>query len=126
MKYTILVWLFTVIVSPLLLAIVLGLIINRSDVNEVLASYEFIFVMIIVGGLLSIPAMIIFWLILRNWNRSKIVLSAYSFISVWITFYFVDSAFIMDWPRQTMWVIIYSLTIVIGIWLFKIPVNKSK
>ena len=83
--------------------------------------------MIIVGFLSSIPAMIIFWLIKRgikskftNW-KEKLILSIYSFLSVWTTFYIVDNGFITRWSEQTIWVLIYSLTIVIGVWIFKIP-----
>tara|TARA_R110000744_G_scaffold110403_1_gene208242 strand:+ start:1646 stop:2023 length:378 start_codon:yes stop_codon:yes gene_type:complete len=119
--------LFTIIISPLLIALVLGAIINNSSFNSILNSYEIIFVMIIVGFLSSIPAMIIFWLIKRsikskftNW-KEKLILSIYSFLSVWTTFYILDNGFITRWSEQTIWVLIYSLTIVIGVWIFKIP-----
>ncbi|AGI26973.1 putative membrane protein [Polaribacter sp. MED152] len=127
MKYLIKVWLFTIIISPFLIGLVLGAIINNSSFNSILNSYEIIFVMIIVGFLLSIPAMIIFWLIKRsikskftNW-KEKLILSIYSFLSVWTTFYIVDKGFIIRWSEQTFWVLIYSLTIVIAVWIFKIP-----
>ena len=127
MKYIIKIWLFTIIISPLLIALVLGAIISNSSFNSILNSYEIIFIMIIVGFLSSIPAMIIFWLIKRgikskftNW-KEKLILSIYSFLSVWTTFYIVDNGFITRWSEQTIWVLIYSLTIVIGVWIFKIP-----
>jgi len=127
MKYLIKVWLFTIIISPFLIGLVLGAIINNSSFNSILNSYEIIFVMIIVGFLLSIPAMIIFWLIKRsikskftNW-KEKLILSIYSFLSVWTTFYIVDKGFIIRWSEQTIWVLIYSLTIVMAVWIFKIP-----
>ena len=127
MKYLIKVWLFTIIISPLLIGLVLGAIISDSSFNSILNSYEIIFVMIIVGFLSSIPAMIIFWLIKRgikskftNW-KEKLILSIYSFFSVWTTFYIVDKGFITRWSEQTIWVLIYSLTIVIAVWIFKIP-----
>lgn len=132
MKYTIQVWLFTVLVSPLLLALILGVLINNTSLNSILSSYEMIFVMIIVGFLCSIPAMLIFWLIKRNlkieysdWKK-KTILSLYSFLSVWITFYVVDNGFITQWSEQTVWVLIYSLTIVLGIWIFKISTENSE
>lgn len=124
MGYVIKIWLFTIIVSPLLLALILGAIINDSSFTSILNSYEIIFVMIIVGFLSSIPAMVIFWLIKRflknkySTLNEKIVLSIYSFLSVWITFFIVDSGFITRWSEQTIWVLIYSLTIVIGVWIF--------
>jgi cyanate permease len=129
MRYVIKIWLFTIIVSPLLLALILGAIINDSSFTSILNSYEIIFVMIIVGFLSSIPAMAIFWLIKRflknkySTLNEKIILSIYSFLSVWITFFIVDSGFITRWSEQTIWVLIYSLTIVIGVWIFE---NNNK
>ncbi len=129
MRYVIKIWLFTIIVSPLLLALILGAIINDSSFTSILNSYEIIFVMIIIGFLSSIPAMAIFWLIKRflknkySTINEKIILSIYSFLSVWITFFIVDSGFITRWSEQTIWVLIYSLTIVIGVWIFE---NNNK
>jgi hypothetical protein len=125
MKYIVKVWLFTIIVSPLLIALILGVLINDSNLNSILSSYEMIFVMIIVGLLCSIPAMLIFWLIKRSLKNKfsylieKIILSIYAFLSVWFTFYIVDNGFITRWSEQTIWVLIYSLTIVMGVWIFK-------
>ena len=125
MKYILKVWIFTIIISPLLIALILGAIINNSSFNSILNSYEIIFVMIIVGFLTSIPAMVIFWFIKRSLKSKysnlteKIILSLYAFLSVWITFYIVDNGFVTRWSEQTIWVLIYSLTIVIGVWIFK-------
>lgn len=127
MIYTIKVWLFTVIISPLLLALILGFIINNSSFNSILSSYEIVFVMILVGLISSIPAMVIFGLIKQRLKnkvsdlKEKVILSFYSFLSVWITFYIVDNGFITRWSEQTIWVLIYSLTIVIAVWIFKFP-----
>ena len=126
MKYVVKVWLFTIIVSPLLIALILGAIINNSSFDSILSSYEIIFVMIIVGFLSSIPAMVIFWFVKRSLKSKhsdlteKIILSLYAFLSVWITFFIVDNGFVTRWSEQTIWVLIYSLTIVIGVWIFKI------
>ena len=130
MRYTIQIWLFTVIGSPLLLAIILGVLINESKLNDILNSYEMILLMILFGLFLSIPAMVIFWLIQRKLNskislwKNKIILSVYSFLSVWLTFYIIDNGFITRWSEQTIWVLIYSLTISIGVWIFKYPNEK--
>ena len=125
MKYIIKVWLFTIIISPLLIALILGAIINNSSFNSILNSYEIIFVMIIVGLITSIPAMVIFWFIKRSLKSKysnlteKIILSLYAFLSVWITFFIVDNGFVTRWSEQTIWVLIYSLTMIIGVWIFK-------
>jgi len=125
MKYLIKVWLFTIIVSPLLIVLILDVIINNSNVNSVFTSFEMIFIMIIVGFLFSIPAMVIFWLIKQSLKnkysnlKGKVILSFYAFLSVWITFYIIDNSFITSWSKKIIWVLVYSLTIVIGIWIFK-------
>jgi hypothetical protein len=127
MKYSIKVWLFTVIVSPLLLFLILGLIINSAKWSEILGSWSIIGIMMLYGLVLSIPAMLLFWLIQRqlknnlNENKTKLTLSVYSFFSVWITFYIFDKGFVVRGFQQIFWVVIYSLTIVIGVWIFKLP-----
>lgn len=129
MVYTIKVWLFTVIISPIIIALILGAIINDSSFNSIFNSYEILFVMIMVGLILSIPAMIIFGLIKRRLNnkvsdlKEKTILSFYSCLSVWITFFIVDKGFIIRWSEQTIWVLIYSLTIVLDVWIFKSSAN---
>ena len=45
MKYIIKIWLFTIIISPLLIALVLGAIISNSSFNSILNSYEIIFIL---------------------------------------------------------------------------------
>ncbi|CAG2534324.1 hypothetical protein MAR621_03946 [Maribacter dokdonensis] len=85
--------------------------------------------MIMVGLILSIPAMVIFGLIKRRLNnkvsdlKEKTILSFYSCLSVWITFFIVDKGFTIRWSEQTIWVLIYSLTIVLGVWIFKSSAN---
>jgi hypothetical protein len=130
MRFTLKVWIFTTIISPFLIAIVLGIFINISKFDSIFNSYEIIFIMIITGGILSFPSMIFFYLIKRNLKSSfsnwlrKAILSIYSFLSVWVTFYIVDKGFITSWSEQTIWVLVYSLTIVLGIWILKIPKNE--
>ncbi|WP_127139149.1 hypothetical protein [Flagellimonas oceanensis] len=127
MKYIAQIWILTIITSPLVLAIVLGIIINNSSLSEIFESYEFFILMFLVGSLFSIPAMVVFGLLQRSlkssipiWKR-KLILSIYSFLSVWITFYIVDEGFITRWTDQTVWPLIYSLIIVLGVWIFRLP-----
>lgn len=127
MKYTIQIWLFTVISSPFLLALVLGIMINESELNAILDAYAMLFIMILFGLFLSLPAMAVFWLIQRSLKptisagKQKIILSIYSFLSVWMTFYVVDSGFVTrGWDQITL-VLIYALTIALGVWIFKYP-----
>lgn len=95
MKYSIKVWLFTVIVSPLLLFLILGLIINSAKWSEILGSWSIIGIMMLYGLVLSIPAMLLFLLIQRqlknnlNENRTKLILSVYSFFQFGLHFIFL-------------------------------------
>lgn len=114
-----------------MLALVLGIIINNSSLSEIFESYEIIILMLLVGSLFSIPTMIVFELIRRSFKpsipfwRRKLILSIYSLVSVWITFYIVDEGFITRWTDQTVWPLIYSLIMVIGVWIFKFPNTNS-
>ena len=131
MRYSFKVWIFTVVVSPLLLFLILGLI-NSAKWNEILGSWPIISIMMIYGLVLSIPAMFIFWMIQHKLissftsNNTKLILSIYSFISVWITFYIFDKGFLERVVQQKLWVVIYSLTIVIGVWFFEITKSEKK
>ncbi len=132
MKYSIKVWLFTIIASPLFLFLILGLIINKTKLTEIIESWPIIGFMMIYGLVLSIPAMIIFWLIERRLRnnltdiKTKLFLSIYSFISVWVTFYIFDRGFMERGFQQIFWVVIYSLTIVLGVWIFKLATKSEK
>ncbi|MEK8181239.1 hypothetical protein WMW71_12880 [Flavobacterium buctense] len=132
MKYSIKVWLFTVIASPLFLFLILGFFINKAKFTEIIESWPIIGFMMVYGLVLSIPAMLIFWLIERQLinnlsnNKTKIILSIYSFISVWITFYLFDRGFVERGFNQIFWVVIYSLTIVLAVWIFKLSVKSEK
>tara|TARA_R110002012_G_C11329856_1_gene576878 strand:+ start:180 stop:593 length:414 start_codon:yes stop_codon:yes gene_type:complete len=131
MKYTVKIWLFTIFLSPLLIAFILGAILNFSDVKEIFNSFDIFWVMMIVGLIFSVPAMAVFYILLNliqnrlDKRLIKIILSFYSFISVWLTFYLFDSGLMTDWLGQTLWVLIYSLTIVVGVWIFNISDLKK-
>ena len=125
MKYVIKVWLFTILISPLLIALIFGVINNNSSFDSVLSSYDLLFVMIVVGLLSSIPSMVYFYLISKylikkysNYRR-KIILTFYSFLSVWVTFYIIDNGSIIKWSKSNIWVLTYSLTMIIAVWIFK-------
>ena len=131
MNYSIKVWLFSVIISPILL-LILGTFVYSSTLTEILQSGELLFYMILCGFILSMPAMIIFYLIQQKTlktslskNIVKVILSAYSFFSVWITFYIVDKRSIESGSNLVFWSLVYSLTIVFGVWIFKIEKNSA-
>lgn len=124
MKYSIKIWLFTTILSPLLI-LISGLLIHFEKWHDIAESIPLLLVMILIGSVLSVPAMLLFCLIqhkLQNIvtnTKAKLLLSAYSFASVWVTFYLVDRGFVERGSNQLAMVQLYSLTIVIGVWIFK-------
>lgn len=131
MNYSIRVWLFTVIISPILL-LILGTFVYSSTLTEILQSGELLFYMILGGFIFSMPAMIVFYLIEQKTiktslskNIVKVILSVYSFYSVWITFYVFDRRSIESGSNLVFWVFIYSITIVFGVWIFKIKKNSA-
>ena len=126
MNYSIKVWLFSIIISPIML-LIFGTLVYSPTLTEILQSGELLFYMILCGFILSIPAMIVFYLIEQKTintslskNIVKVILSVYSFCSVWITFYILDKRSIESGSNLVFWSLVYSLTIVFGVWIFKI------
>lgn len=124
MRYVIKVWLFTIVFSPLPLATIFGFSqLNTDSVN--FFSFEIVLTTIVVGLIFSLPAMVLFAIIKKILKsrfsilKMKTVLSIYSFISVWVTFYLVDIGFINGRTRQIIGVWVYSFSIVLGVWIFK-------
>ena len=131
MNYSIKIWLFSAIISPILL-LISGTFVYSSTLTEILQSGQTLFFMILCGFILSMPAMIVFYLIeLKTKNTSlsknvvKVILSLYSFCSVWITFYVLDRRSIESGSNLVFWALIYSLIIVFGVWIFKIEKNSA-
>jgi hypothetical protein len=83
--------------------------------------------MMLFGLVLSIPPMLL-WLIQRqlknnlNENKTKLILSVYFQFDY--IFIFFDKGFVECGFQQIFWVVIYSLIIVIGVWIFKLPTRK--
>lgn len=107
--------------------LIFGTLVYSSTLTEILQSGELLFYMILCGLILSIPAMIVFYLIEQKTintslskNIVKVILSVYSFCSVWITFYILDKRSIESGSNLVFWSLVYSLTIVFGVWIFKI------
>lgn len=130
MKYSFKIWCFTTISSPLLI-LTSGLIIHFEKWHDITESIPLLLVMILIGSVLSVPAMLLFCLIqhkLQNIvtnTKAKVLLSVYSFTSVWVTFYLVDRGFVERGSNQLSMVLLYSLTIVIGVWIFKFSETKE-
>ena len=92
-KYPIKVWIYTLLLAPLIFAVVLW-VYSGSDLNNFFAAWPLAFLMIGVSSLLSLPALWLYWLLfkeLRNnykpvWIK-KILLSIAGISLIWITLY---------------------------------------
>lgn len=130
MKYSVKVWLFTVLTSPMLLMLFVFKIFSLKP-NELSDIWVLPTFMIAYGLILSVPAMLLFWLLQRKLintlttTKVKLFLSAYAFVSVWITFYLFDPEFMKSGFPQLLWVLIYSLTLVLGVWIFRLKDKNS-
>lgn len=116
---------FTCLISPFVI-LLLGVIAGQWD-DDLMLFITFYGFMALFGLVLSIPAMIVFGLIIKRLPKSylikrvRLILSIYSVASVWVSFYMLDEGIIKLNSNQLFWVISYSLTIVIGIWVLKLP-----
>ena len=125
MNYTSKVWLFTILVSPLLLLTMLA-IFNSTKFSELYTALPLYGLMICVGFVLSIPTMVFFYLLnakltkslIPLWKR-KLFLTIFSTIGVFLTFYLYDKGFIFSTFQAFLWPTIYSLTIVFCVWILK-------
>jgi hypothetical protein len=98
-SYPIKVWIYTLLLAPLIFAVVLW-VYSGSDPNDFFAAWPLAFLMIGVSSLLSLPALWLYWLLfkeLRNSNKpvwiKKILLSIAGISLIWTTLYllFLDS-----------------------------------
>ena len=121
MSYTLKVWLFTIITSPLLLAFISVDFINDSSLDSILNSFKITFMMMLFGAVLSVPTMVIFWWIqssldtnLSIWKH-KTILSIYSLIAIWATFYVVDYRSVTSFSERKSGILIAAVTMVLAI-----------
>ena len=130
MSYTLKVWLFTIITSPLLLAFISVDFINDSSLDSILNSFKITFMMMLFGAVLFVPTMVVFWWIQSSLNaklsiwKHKTILSIYSLIAIWATFYVVDYRSVTSFSERTSGILIAAVTIVLAIWFFNY--NKLK
>jgi hypothetical protein len=84
--------------------------------------------MVLYGMFLSLPSLFLFWLLFKELKSgslsiwaSKLLLSFVGIIFIWITFYILDRDFFKERDLYSlMWPGIYSITLPIGAFLFKI------
>ncbi|WP_166387215.1 hypothetical protein [Polaribacter sp. 11A2H] len=130
MSYTLKVWLFTIITSPLLLAFISVDFINDSSLDSILNSFKITFMMMLFGAVLSVPTMVVFWWIQSSLNaklpiwKHKTILSIYSLTAICATFYVVDYRSVTSFSERTSGILIAAVTIVLAIWFFNY--NKLK
>jgi len=123
MKYTLKIWGITNLISATFFLI--SYIIKPNEL------FSFIIVYVIFLGLiLSIPAMIIFWFLQKKLFekctviKSKVILSIYSFVSVWVTLFLINilmysipiKNFVSAFYRMAF---LYIIPMIFAIWLFK-------
>ncbi|AWH84539.1 hypothetical protein HYN59_05140 [Flavobacterium album] len=116
MRYTCKIWATTVAISPLIILILIPNFFNGNDwVLYAITMYLFI---VMFGAVLSLPAIAIFYYLniyLKKYLSGvarKIILSIYTFLSVYFTF--VLSEFdIIPW-----WFAIYSFIMTGSLWLY--------
>ncbi|UOE38258.1 hypothetical protein [Chryseobacterium oryzae] len=123
MKYTLKIWGITNLISATFFLI--------SYIIKPYELFSFIVVYVIFLGLiLSIPAMIIFWFLQKKLFekytviKSKVILSIYSFVSVWVTLFLLNilmysipiKNFVSTFYRMAF---LYIIPMIFAIWLFK-------
>lgn len=119
MNETLKIWICTILVSPFALLIVLA-ILNCTHFLDLYTGIPIYFLMVVVGLILSIPTMIIFYFLNSTitkknnslWKR-KLILSFLSFSGVWLTFYLLDNKFMFKSFKTMLWPIIYSFTMIV-------------
>lgn len=126
MKYTIKIWLFTSLLSPIIILLASVFIVHSVKLNAILDTWMIIGFMMGLGTLFSMPAMAIFYLIQCKLMGKlslfgvKLILSIYAFTSVWISFYLFDHEFVQPHFNQFFWVVIYAITITVAVWVFNL------
>ena len=125
MNYPIKVWLFTIILSPLLLFLRLWDFAsdNGSDVTQGIALLA---LAVLYGAAFSFPALLLFNLLYRQLRYSalkkwlqKLALGCLGIVLIWSTFFFTDRKFIISAEfNNIIWPITYSSCLVIGVLMF--------
>jgi len=126
LRYAIKVWVTTVLVAPFILLFTLGFV-NSARLSYFAESLPILILIIFVGMVLSLPALILFWLLCRKLSlssigvrKSKLILSVFGILLIWSTFFLLDSKLFSTADFQKLWWPgSYSLTLPIAIYLFK-------
>lgn len=125
MRYHFKVWLFTILISPILLVLILWFY-NSKNPEDIHTALPFLMLAILFGSLLSIPALFLFWLLYKdirdsslNYLVKKIFLSFIGISLVWISFILMNRSFFKNLEINTLvWPIAYSICLIIGCFIF--------
>ena len=77
--------------------------------------------MMLFGAVLFVPTMVVFWWIQSSLNaklsiwKHKTILSIYSLIAIWATFYVVDYRSVTSFSERTSGILIAAVTMVLAI-----------
>jgi hypothetical protein len=102
MKYYFKVWLFTLVVSPVL--IILFLVYFKSGkFSDIIAAFPIWFFSVLFGSVLSLPALFLFSLLYKDLRKRNMAdwlkKSIYAIVGVallWVTFYLMNSSLFND------------------------------
>ena len=117
--YLLRVWLTTIVLSPVLLCLVLG-IAETENSEGIFTYFSLLFVMILFGAFLSIPTVLVQYLVLaklQSGNKGqqyiKIILSLLTIVGVSLSFYITEVNF-----APCSGPIIYAFIMICSIWYF--------
>lgn len=124
MTYILKVWFTTILVSPVLLCLILGVITSDAFFDILPLSM----LMIVFGFVFSIPtifAQLITTIVLERMDKHhsliKIVLSIFAVLGIYLSFYIIKVSFV-----QFIGPLIYSVTMTSSIWYFKFTNGKTQ
>ena len=131
MKYYLKVWLFTVLVAPLVFLV--ELIINQSVIVKSAEDGLVVWLAgVLVGGACGLPCLLIFWVIDQQFQRKqvrpmeqKIIFALTGMAAIWIAFTIMNWKFIGDlsW-RDAYWPIIFSGSLIVATLIFRLKRSR--
>jgi hypothetical protein len=131
MKYYFKVWLFTFLVSPIL--VLGGLVYQKSrNFSDFITGLPIWFFAVFFGAVLALPALFLFRLLNKDFAKNnmpvylkKSTIAIVGIALLWITFYFMNhEIFSQLSSEEIIWPLAYSLTLVVAVFIFKVKEDK--
>lgn len=133
LKYYYKVWLFTIVLSPLVLTIVLWFH-SSAGLSDIFPVLPLVFFAVLIGGAFSLPALFLFKFLHRDmqkaetsaWNK-KAIFSVVGVVLICITFYIIDREFFtIDDLDMISFPLIYCLCLVAGAFIYDVNVKVEE